>query len=193
MNIMEATTFQTAAVKTFSHAARKFLLNLIAQRRKLTITGQGRIQKKMATEAIGLIHPYLVSYNYSDAQMARFITTHFNTIMLILPGKGSSCHESRLKEMMKIYDQALQINTNKEMIKYTYYRVSSDHGEGYIKTSQSSCSVASLRFDGKAEIRQYDAMYKRFNGEVTAEITADKFREGCRKVLDVLKKDLGLC
>ena len=168
------------------------MLNLIAQRRKLLITGESRVQKRTALEAIQSIEPYLLAYQYNDANMARFIVNHYHSIALILPGEGSSCHQARMNELLNIYNSAVVINTEAKMKRYNYYQVTNEHAEAWIKTSVSDCTLFSLSYEGKVEIRQYDTSFKRFNSDVIVEITKDYFIKGCQKVMEQIVKSVGL-
>ena len=164
----------------------------MAQRHKLLIKGESRIEKRMANDAVETVSRYLNAYEYNDTTMARFFINHFTTISLIAPGKGSSCHEAQFNKLLQLYNKAVVINTQETMKKYSYYRVSNEHAEGYIKTSISDCIVASLNYEGKAEIRSFETSFKRFNGDVVVEISRDDFRTGFRKVVEHISKAAGL-
>jgi len=179
-------------VKPFAQSTRLFLLNLMAQRRKLIINGENRSERKSSLEAIRIISAQLNAYEYStDISMARFFINHYNTIAGILPGKGSGCHQSRMSELFKIYNQAVII-TSRTMKTYSYYRVTNDHGEAFVKTSDSDCTIISLSYEGRPEIKTFETSFKRYNGDVIVEISREIFQDGVRKVIDQLKRSLGL-
>jgi hypothetical protein len=187
---MEATTI--IDTKPFVQTAREFLNKLMAQRRVLIDKNISRINKKAALEAIDIISKYLEAYKYTNETMAHFIVNHFNTIQMIVPGEGSRCHEHVTRGLMKIYNQALVIKTTDASRKFNYYLATNDFGQKYIKTSANSCSIAALSYNGKAEVRQYEKPFQKYNGDVVVEIARDNYLEGLRKVTDQLRKDTGV-
>lgn len=168
------------------------MLSLVSQRRALIFKGESRVEKRTAIEAYEIIERYLNAYEYNDVQMARFFCDHYTTISLMLPGEGSSCHQSRLNTLLKLYNKAVAINTQIKNMKYNYYRVTNEHGEGYIRSSENECTIGSFSFDGKAEIRRFDTNFKRFSGDVIVEITYSDFIDGFRKVVNAISKAIGL-
>jgi hypothetical protein len=151
------------------------------------------MEKRNAYDAIKIIDRQLSTYGYhADADMARFIKNHYDTISMMIPGEGSGSHKSRMSELLNIYNKAVAINSMIPMNKYSYYRISNENAEGFVKTSNINCFIVSLTYEGKVDIKQYDTCFKRFNGDVVVEITLDQFKDGARKVADQLIKILGL-
>jgi hypothetical protein len=190
---METIVNCQTAKKSFAQTSKAFILSLIAQRRRLLFIGESKIEKDNAYDAIKIIDRLLDAYEFaSDESMARLVHNHYNTIAQILPGKGSACHKSRLKALMNIYNQAIIINTSKSMKEFTFYRVTNDNGEEFIKTNLIKCHVLKITYSGKIDVKEFDTNYKRFNGDVIVEITQEQFKEGARRIANQLMRNLGL-
>lgn len=182
----------TTCQKPFAKSAKDFITKLIAQRNRLIKEDKSRISKYSALQVIDFLNVHLNCYNYSDGGMARFIVNHFSKIQLIVPGEGSGSHEQCMNDLLKIYNQAVVINSELSMKKFTYYKVTSDHGEAFVKTSLNECTVASLSYDGKAEVKQFESSFKKFNGDIAIEITKEAFQAGLKNVVEIIKKEAGI-
>lgn len=184
MNIVNQDTKQYVTI------ARDFLLDLIAQRRRARVAGERKVHRSASLQACGIIEAQLTNYQYTNKTLAQFIIAHFNTIQLLVPGTGSENNSKYTIELMKIYNQALIINTDPLKKRYSYYLVANDFGESYVKNSSADCTIAKLGYDGRAEFIQYETSFKKYPGDTPVEITQRDYEDGVRKVLAQLRKDL---
>ena len=182
----------TTLHKPFAKTAKDFIIKIIAQRNSLIKNNKSHIPKSEAVNAIDFLSIHLNSNNYTNEGMARFIVNHFSKIQLIVPGEGSGCHKQCMYDLLKIYNQAVNINSAMTMKKYSYYKVTNDHGEAFVKTSLNECTVASMNYEGKAEIKQHESSFKKFNGDIAVEITKEAFQIGLKNIVEIIKREAGI-
>jgi hypothetical protein len=94
----------------FSDKTKKWLRSIIKQRKLLIHRNASHKDQAVAAVAIYSLESLLNCYPYeNDVYMARFIRQYSTAIENILPGKGSTCYEKRMKEFSEIKKQALML------------------------------------------------------------------------------------
>ncbi len=178
--------------ESFAGEAQAFLRSIIGQRSKVTALGKGRKDNISMVLAIDTLKRYLDTYYYNDEQMASFIIRHLETIQEIIPGEGSNCHDARTLELLKLYSRAVNITSMNNMKKNDYYHVTNDYGEAFVKTTSSGCMIASLSYDGNAEVKYFNTFFRKQSGDIAVEISHEQYVRGLIKVIEKIKKDNGL-
>lgn len=174
---------------TFAREAQDFLKKIISQRARINSLRKGRRDRIETSMAASSLQVYLDNYYYSDKQMAAFLIRHMDTIQEIIPGEGSGSHVKTQDELLKLYSRAVTIQSLNIMKETSYYQVTNDYGEAFVKTSKSSCTVASLTYDSKAEVRCFNSCFKKQNGDIALEISHDDYVKGLTRVIEKIKKD----
>jgi hypothetical protein len=110
-------------MRQFASETRMWLESVIRQREMLMIINKSHKPQSDVQMALYRLVLHLNANPYAlDLHMARFVRQFGNDIDTILPGKGSSCHESKQREWERIRKSALLIEESKP-IKNTAYEI----------------------------------------------------------------------
>lgn len=89
-----------------------WLMSVVRQRELLIRDNRSRQNKSLMVTHTSYLRKYLEAYSFRDpVKMKRFMNNNLSRILAILPGPGSSCHESRIRELDKILDHLQNCQT----------------------------------------------------------------------------------
>jgi hypothetical protein len=101
----------TCQTGQFTKTTVEFIRSLIIQRKRLITDNKSLINKASALKIIDEITLLLNTYAYNDLTISKFIVRHYDAILYLIPGFGSSCSNTQMSKFSCIYHQATIILT----------------------------------------------------------------------------------
>jgi hypothetical protein len=173
----------------FTNVVRNFIFSIVSQRRRLNQMGVSRINMLCSENICTMLYNYFNAYNYTDTQAAVFFIRNHAQIKFILPGEGSNNNSARRQKFVELFNQSHDIIKAMEKEKFSFYKVTNDHGEAYIKTSHKRCIIVKTSYyNSEILIDKYDEAFKRTGGDVIIEIPEKLFIEQFNTATRTIKK-----